>query len=125
MLLWSLPSGVRRMASVMSLPTCFDTASTTPFFCADDRLIDDVQSVGFLLCLRLCVEGREDGFAGCCQKCVHSFLCRFENRSSHDCIGRLYSCEYVVAIVEKLYHAFARVTWVILADEDTLDAFLE
>jgi hypothetical protein len=29
-------------------------------------LIDDVQSVGFLLCLRLCGEGREDGFACRC-----------------------------------------------------------
>jgi hypothetical protein len=37
----------------------------------------------------------------------------------------LYSREYVVAIVKKLYHAFARVTWVELADEDTLNAFLE
>jgi len=31
----------------------------------------------------------------------------------------------VVAIVEKLYHAFARVTWVELADEDMLNAFLD
>ena len=32
MLLWSLPSAVHRMASVISLPTSFDTASTTPSF---------------------------------------------------------------------------------------------
>jgi hypothetical protein len=37
----------------------------------------------------------------------------------------LYAREYVVAIIEKLYHAFARVIWVELADEDTLNAFLE
>jgi len=39
--------------------------------------------------------------------------------------GRLYSREYVVAIIKKLYHAFARVTWVELADEDMLNAFLD
>ena len=88
-------------------------------------MIDDVQSVGFLLCLCLCGEGREDSFAGCCRKFVGSFLCRFENGSSRDRIGLSYAREYVVAIVEKLYHAFARVTWVELADEDTLNAFLE
>ncbi len=88
-------------------------------------MIDDVQSVGFFLHLRLCGEGREDGFASCCRKFVCSFLCRFENGSSCDCIGRLYSREYVVAVVEKFYHAFARVTWIKLADKDTLNAFLD
>jgi hypothetical protein len=73
----------------------------------------------------VCGEGREDGFAGCCQKYVRSFICQFENGSSRDCIGGLYSCEYVVAIVEKFYHAFARVTWIKLADKDTLNAFLD
>jgi hypothetical protein len=53
------------------------------------------------------------------------FLCQFENRSSRDRIGRLYSREYVVAIIKKYYHAFARVTWIELADEDTLNAFLD
>ncbi len=42
--------------------------------------------------------------------------------ASVDCI---YSREYVVAVVEKFYHAFARVTWIKLADEDTLNAFLD
>jgi hypothetical protein len=37
----------------------------------------------------------------------------------------LYSRAYVVAFVEKFYHAFARVTWVKLADKDTLNAFLD
>ena len=37
----------------------------------------------------------------------------------------MYSHEDVVAIVEKLYHAVARVTWVELPDKDTLNAFLE
>ncbi len=34
------------------------------FFGADDQLIDDVQFVGFLLCLRLSGDGGEDGIAG-------------------------------------------------------------
>jgi hypothetical protein len=66
-----------------------------------------------------------NGFAGRCREFVSSFLCRFENGSSRDRISRLYSREYAVAIVEKFYHAFARVTWVELADEDTLNAFLD
>ena len=37
----------------------------------------------------------------------------------------MYSREYVVAVVKKFYHAFARVTWVELADEDMLNAFLD
>jgi len=37
----------------------------------------------------------------------------------------LYLREFVVAIIEKLYHAFARVTWVELADKDMPNAFLE
>ena len=61
----------------------------------------------------------------CCREFVSLFLCGFENGSSCDHIGRFYSHEYVVAIVEKLYHAFARVTWVELADEDMLNAFLD
>ena len=51
------------------------------------------------------------------------FLCRFENGFSRDRMGRFNLREYVVAIVENFYHAFARVTWVKLADEDTLNAF--
>jgi hypothetical protein len=73
----------------------------------------------------LCGEGREDGFAGCCRKFIRLFLCRFENGSSRDRIGRLYSREYVVAVIEKFYHAFARVTQIKLADKDTLNAFLD
>jgi hypothetical protein len=38
-------------------------------------------------------------------------------------MGRFNLREYVVAIVETFYHAFARVTWVKLADKDTLNAF--
>jgi hypothetical protein len=64
-------------------------------------------------------------FVGRCREFVSAFLCRFENGTSSDRIGRLYSREYVVAIVEKLYHAFARVTWVELADKDVLNSFLE
>ncbi len=37
----------------------------------------------------------------------------------------IYSREYVVAIIEKFYHAFARVAWIKLADEDALNALLE
>ncbi len=88
-------------------------------------MIDDVQSVGFLLCLRLCGEDREDGFSGCFQEIISPCSCRFENRSSRDRIGRLHAREYVVAIVKKLYHAFAGVAWVELADEDPLNAFLD
>ncbi len=33
------------------------------FLSADDRLINDVQLVGFLLCLSLCGDGGEDRFA--------------------------------------------------------------
>ncbi len=32
------------------------------FFCAGGQMIDDVQSVGFLLCLHLCSDGGEDRF---------------------------------------------------------------
>ncbi len=53
------------------------------------------------------------------------FFANFENGSSRDCISRLYSREYVVAVVKKFYHAFARVTWIKLADKDTLNAFLD
>jgi hypothetical protein len=37
-------------------------------------LIDDVQLVGFLLCLRSCGEGREDGFACRCREFVARFF---------------------------------------------------
>jgi hypothetical protein len=57
--------------------------------------------------------------------CVRSFLCRFENRFGRDRIGQLHSREYVVSVVEKFHHAFARVAWIKLTDEDALDAFLD
>jgi hypothetical protein len=44
------------------------------FFSADDQLIDDVQLVGFLLCLHLCGDGGEDGLAGRCCELISSFL---------------------------------------------------
>ncbi len=37
----------------------------------------------------------------------------------------MYACEYVVAIIEKLYNVFAGVAWVKLADKDPLNAFLD
>ncbi len=82
------------------------------------------QQPSFLLCLRLCGEGREDGFIGRCREFISLLPCRFENGSSRDCVGGLYLREYAVAVVKKFYHAFARVTWVELANEDTLNAFL-
>ena len=87
-------------------------------------MIDDIHSDCFLRCLRSCGEGREDGFSSHCGEFVCSFLCQFENGSSRDRIGQLYSHEYVVAIVEKLYHTLVGVTWVELADKDTRNAFL-
>ncbi len=44
------------------------------FFSADDQLIDDVQLVSFLLCLRLCSDGGKDCFAGCCCELVSFFF---------------------------------------------------
>ncbi len=37
----------------------------------------------------------------------------------------MYSREYAVTVVKKFYHAFARVTWIKLADKDTLNSFLD
>ncbi len=59
---------------------------------------------------------------------VESLSARFfaDLRTDPAVIGLVeYSREYVVAIVKQFYHAIARVTWVELADEDTLNAFLD
>jgi hypothetical protein len=68
---------------------------------------------------------REDGFAGRCCELVSSFLCCFDDRAGRECICRFYQHEEIIIIVEELLHGLARVAQVKLADENTLNAFLQ
>lgn len=84
-LLWSLPSAVCRMTGVSDITAgqrCYGL--TGALLHANDQLIGDVQSAGFLLCLRSRGDGREDGFAGRHQELVCLFLYPFDHRSGHD-----------------------------------------
>ncbi len=87
-------------------------------------MIDDVQLVGFLLCLRSCGDDGEDGFAGQNQEYLSILFHLFDHGSGRDCIGRLDQCELIVTGVKELLHALARVAGVKLALEDASNALL-
>ncbi len=94
-------------------------------FSADDQLIDEVQSVRFLLCLCLCSDRGEDCFARMLLLACQLFSLLLDDGASHDCICRFTQCEQIIAIAEKLLHALAWVARVKLADEHTPNAFLQ
>jgi hypothetical protein len=92
-------------------------------FSVNDRLIDDVQLVGFLMCLRSCGDRGEDVFASHYCELISSFLHCFDDRTGRDCVCRFNQHEKIIAIIKDLHHALTRVAWPKLADEHMPNVF--